>query len=243
MSRKVVLALLLIAAMIVTACAPATAPGAAAPAPAAGEQATATAEAAGEAAAPSGETVTLTIESWRNDDLSIWQDTIIPAFEAKNPGIKVVFSPAAAGGIQRRPQHQARRRHGRRPDHLPPLRRLAGAVREGLPGRPDRPARHGELQRRGQERLDDGRRQADLLRADGLGHPRLHLQQGHLRQAGPRPSPRPKPSSSPLLDKIKADGTMTPARHGHRRPVGSPPPWASRTSAPTTGRARKAARR
>jgi raffinose/stachyose/melibiose transport system substrate-binding protein len=31
--------------------------------------------------------VTLTIESWRNDDLPIWQDTIIPAFEAANPGI------------------------------------------------------------------------------------------------------------------------------------------------------------
>ncbi len=38
---------------------------------------------------------TLTIESWRNDDLTIWQDTIIPAFEAANPGIKVVFSPSA----------------------------------------------------------------------------------------------------------------------------------------------------
>jgi raffinose/stachyose/melibiose transport system substrate-binding protein len=38
---------------------------------------------------------TLTIESWRNDDLSIWKDKIIPAFEAKNPGIKVVFSPSA----------------------------------------------------------------------------------------------------------------------------------------------------
>ena len=25
--------------------------------------------------------VTLTIESWRNDDLTIWQDKIIPAFE------------------------------------------------------------------------------------------------------------------------------------------------------------------
>lgn len=36
---------------------------------------------------------TLTIESWRTDDLGIWQDKIIPAFEAKNPGIKVVFSP------------------------------------------------------------------------------------------------------------------------------------------------------
>jgi raffinose/stachyose/melibiose transport system substrate-binding protein len=39
--------------------------------------------------------VTITIESWRNDDLAIWQDTIIPAFEAQNPGIKVVFAPSA----------------------------------------------------------------------------------------------------------------------------------------------------
>ncbi len=39
--------------------------------------------------------VTLNIESWRNDDLAIWQDKIIPAFEAKNPGIKVMFSPTA----------------------------------------------------------------------------------------------------------------------------------------------------
>jgi raffinose/stachyose/melibiose transport system substrate-binding protein len=39
--------------------------------------------------------VTLTIESWRNDDLAIWQETIIPAFEAQNPGIKVVFAPSA----------------------------------------------------------------------------------------------------------------------------------------------------
>ena len=36
------------------------------------------------------EDVTLTIESWRNDDLAIWQDKLIPAFEAKNPGIKPV---------------------------------------------------------------------------------------------------------------------------------------------------------
>ncbi len=39
--------------------------------------------------------VTLNIESWRNDDLGIWQDKLIPAFEAKNPGIKVTFSPSA----------------------------------------------------------------------------------------------------------------------------------------------------
>ena len=38
---------------------------------------------------------TLTIESWRNDDLAIWQEKLIPAFEKANPGIKVVFSPSA----------------------------------------------------------------------------------------------------------------------------------------------------
>ncbi|MBT1157960.1 carbohydrate ABC transporter substrate-binding protein [Aminobacter anthyllidis] len=38
---------------------------------------------------------TLTIESWRNDDLAIWQEKLIPAFEKANPGIKVTFSPSA----------------------------------------------------------------------------------------------------------------------------------------------------
>ncbi len=47
------------------------------------------------AGAAHAEDVTLTIESWRNDDVLIWQDTIIPAFEAANPGIKVVFAPTA----------------------------------------------------------------------------------------------------------------------------------------------------
>jgi len=38
---------------------------------------------------------TLIIESWRNDDLQIWQQQIIPAFEKSHPDIKVVFSPTA----------------------------------------------------------------------------------------------------------------------------------------------------
>jgi raffinose/stachyose/melibiose transport system substrate-binding protein len=38
----------------------------------------------------------LTIESWRVEDAGIWQDKIIPAFEAANPGIKVTFAPTAA---------------------------------------------------------------------------------------------------------------------------------------------------
>jgi len=40
-----------------------------------------------------GAPVTLKLESWRYDDLPVWRDRIIPAFEAKHPDIKVVFSP------------------------------------------------------------------------------------------------------------------------------------------------------
>jgi raffinose/stachyose/melibiose transport system substrate-binding protein len=47
------------------------------------------------AGAAAAQDVTLTIESWRNDDLTLWQEQIIPAFEASHPGIKVVFSPSA----------------------------------------------------------------------------------------------------------------------------------------------------
>jgi raffinose/stachyose/melibiose transport system substrate-binding protein len=39
--------------------------------------------------------VTLTIESWRNDDLPIWQEKIVPAFEKSHPGIKLNFQPTA----------------------------------------------------------------------------------------------------------------------------------------------------
>jgi len=46
----------------------------------------------GAALAQSGK---LTIESWRNDDLGIWQDLIIPAFNERYPDIEVVFSPTA----------------------------------------------------------------------------------------------------------------------------------------------------
>lgn len=95
MRKYVFLTLLLAFAVILSACGggatPTEAPAAAEPttAPAAAEPTTAP------AAPAAGEPVTLTIESWRNDDLTIWQDIIIPAFEAKYPNIKVVFTPSA----------------------------------------------------------------------------------------------------------------------------------------------------
>lgn len=92
--------------LLLSACAPAAtqapaapaateAPAAATQAPAApaATEAPAAAQPTTAAAAPSGEKVTLSIESWRNDDLTIWSDTIIPAFEAKFPNIHVVFNP------------------------------------------------------------------------------------------------------------------------------------------------------
>jgi raffinose/stachyose/melibiose transport system substrate-binding protein len=42
-------------------------------------------------AATAQEPVELVIESWRNDDTLIWEDTIIPAFEAQHPEISVTF--------------------------------------------------------------------------------------------------------------------------------------------------------
>jgi len=87
MSKRFYVALTMIVALVLASCAPA-APTTETPAPAATE-----AEAPTEA--PSAEKVTLTIESWRNDDLAIWEDTIIPAFNAHYPNIEVVFAPTA----------------------------------------------------------------------------------------------------------------------------------------------------
>ncbi len=52
-----------------------------------------TTAAAGDTAAPSSEPVTLTLASWRTEDIAVWEDTVLPAFEAKHPDIKVEFAP------------------------------------------------------------------------------------------------------------------------------------------------------
>src|SRR5215467_6758247 len=46
-------------------------------------------------AGPAAAQTTLTIESWRNDDLQIWNEKIIPAFEKAHPDIKLNFQPIA----------------------------------------------------------------------------------------------------------------------------------------------------
>ena len=71
---------------------------------------------------------TLTIESWRNDDLTIWQDTIIPAFEAQHPDIKVVFAPSAPAEYNAALNSKLSAGICGRSDHLPPVRCVVGAV-------------------------------------------------------------------------------------------------------------------
>ena len=97
MSRKfAVLALIVGLAMVVVSCAPAAPPQqpAAQPTQAPAQPAVQPTQAPAQPAA-STEKAKLVIESWRNDDLKIWQDIIIPAFNKHYPDIEVVFEPAA----------------------------------------------------------------------------------------------------------------------------------------------------
>lgn len=92
MMRKTVLLVSLLMLLLLVACGggnnePAAAPNA-------GGNAGTTADTPVEPATSTTK-VTLTIESWRNDDLAIWQDVIIPAFNKQYPDIEVIFAPAA----------------------------------------------------------------------------------------------------------------------------------------------------
>jgi raffinose/stachyose/melibiose transport system substrate-binding protein len=93
MFKKLYIVLIVVMALLLASCAPEEAPAPEAPAAAPEEI---TVEEPQEAEAEQAlEKVTLTIESWRNDDLIIWQDVIIPAFNAHYPDIEVIFAPAA----------------------------------------------------------------------------------------------------------------------------------------------------
>lgn len=98
MHKNIIFSILLAFVLLLASCAQATPtqpPAAEVTQPPAAEPMQPPAAEATQPPAAEGEQVTLTIESWRNDDLPIWQDVIIPAFEKKYPNIKVVFSPTA----------------------------------------------------------------------------------------------------------------------------------------------------
>ena len=76
---------------------------------------------------------TLTIESWRNDDADIWNNTDHPGLREGASRHQGRLQRDGADRIQRRAQLAARRRHRRRPHHLPAVRRLARPLQQGLP--------------------------------------------------------------------------------------------------------------
>lgn len=52
--------------------------------------------ASGGGSAPEDDVVTLKLESWRAEDSTVWEDTIIPAFEASHPEIHIEYTPTKA---------------------------------------------------------------------------------------------------------------------------------------------------
>ncbi len=97
MRKYTLMSLLVLVAILLASCSPAATPTAAPAEPTQPQAAQPTTAQPAQPTTPpassGGEKVTLTIESWRNDDLTIWTDKIIPAFEAKYPNIHVVFNP------------------------------------------------------------------------------------------------------------------------------------------------------
>ena len=75
---------------------------------------------------PEAEDVTITIESWRSDDQAIWDEQIIPVFEAAYPHIDVVFAPTTP--LEYPPALRTRGRYRRRLDHMLPLRSFTGTL-------------------------------------------------------------------------------------------------------------------
>jgi raffinose/stachyose/melibiose transport system substrate-binding protein len=147
----------------------------------------------------------------RPDDLAGHHHSRLRGAEPRHQGGLRALGP---GGIQRRAELQARGRLGRRPDHLPPVRRLAGLYNKGnLADLSGLPAwRTSRRSRNRAWQTDDG--SGHLLRADGLGDPRLHLQQADAFEALGIAVPTTDEEFFAALDKIKADGTYIPMAMG-----------------------------
>ena len=161
----------------------------------------------------SAQDVTLTIESWRNDDLAIWQETIIPAFEASAPGDQARLHPLGPDRVQRRAELQARRRLGRRPHHLPPVRRSLELFNKGqladLTGLAAM-ANFSDVAKSGWT-TDDGAKTFCVPMASVI-HGFIY-NKAAFDALGLTP-PKTEAEFFAVLDKIKADGTYIPMAMG-----------------------------
>ena len=161
----------------------------------------------------------LVIESWRNDDLTIWQEKIIPAFEAKHPDIKLKFQPTAPKEYNS--ALNAKLDGGTAGDLITcrpfdaSLQLFEKGKLESLSGMPE--LKNYPDVRAG--RVEHRRRQEHVLHSRGVGDPRLHVQQGHLQGARARGAEdRGRVLRGPRQD--QGERQLHPDGAGHRRPVG-----------------------
>ena len=182
--------------------------------------------------------VTLTIESWRNDDLQLWQSEIIPAFEASHPGIKLKFTPSApaeynavlnskldAGSagdlITCRPFDASLALYdaGQLADlsDLPSMANFSNVAKSAWT-------------------TDDGSATFCVPMASVI-HGFIYNKDAFAELG--LDVPATEDAFFAALDKIKEDGTYIPMAMG-TNDSGKPRPWATRISARTTGRERKA---
>ena len=157
--------------------------------------------------------VNLTIESWRNDDLPIWQDNIIPAFEAAHPGIKVTFAPSAP--TEYNAALNSKLDAGSAGDLITcrPFDASLELYNKGQLADLTEPRRDGELLRRREVRLVHRRRLSHLLRADGLVIHGFIYNKAAFDELG-LTAPTTEAEFFAALDKIKADGTYIPMAMG-----------------------------
>ena len=102
MSKKLLFLLVGVLALVLVACGGAAEEPVEEPAEEPAAEEPAAEEPAAEEPEEAMEEVTISIESWRNDDIPIWEDVIIPAFNAQHPEINVIFdavAPAEYDGV------------------------------------------------------------------------------------------------------------------------------------------------
>ena len=144
-----------------------------------------------------GRPASIKIESWRNDDADIWNSQIIPAFNKHYPDIKVEFSPPAP--TEYNAALNARLAGGTAGDLItcrPFDPRSTSSTRAISTSLNDLRGMN-NFSDVAKSAWTDRRRQDHVLRADGLGHPRLHLQQGRLEEGRRLASRRRWTSSTP----------------------------------------------
>ena len=166
--------------------------------------------------------VTLTIESWRNDDLRDLAGEDHPGLRGEPPGHQAQLHALGADRVQRRAELQARRRLGGRPHHLPAVRRQrsSSSTRASSPTSPtSRRWRTSPTSPSPAGRPTTASTTFCVPMASR--HPRLHLQQGTPSTSSGSTAPKTEAEFFAAARQDQGGRHLHPDGDGHQRPVGS----------------------